>query len=59
MSQSRAERFIRQLQGKPVPKKPINENDTSAKAAENRALSDTDLERVTGGADEDWGRGRM
>jgi hypothetical protein len=58
MSQSRAERFIRQLQGKPVPKKPINENDAVAKAAEDRALSDADLERVTGGAGEDWGRAR-
>ena len=59
MSQSRVERLVRQLQGKPVPKKPINENDAAAKAAEDRALSDADLERVTGGAGEDFGRGRM
>lgn len=58
MSQSKVERFIRQVQGKPAPKKPINENDASAKAAEDRALSDADLERVTGGAGEDWGRAR-
>ena len=59
MSQSRVERFIRQLKDKPVPKKPSNENDTAAKAAEDRALSDADLERVAGGAGDDLGRGRM
>jgi hypothetical protein len=58
MSQSKVERFIRQLQGKPVPKKPSNENDAPAKAAEDRELSDADLERVAGGADEDLGRAR-
>lgn len=58
MSQSRVERLVWQLQGKPVPKKPINENDGAAKAAEDRALSDADLERVTGGAGEDFGRAR-
>jgi len=59
MSQSRVERFIRQLKDKPVPKKPINENDAAAKAAEDRALSDAELERVAGGAGDDLGRGRM
>ena len=59
MSQSRVERFIRQLKDKPVPKKPINENDAAAKAAEDRALSDAELDRVAGGAGDDWGRGRM
>jgi hypothetical protein len=59
MSQSRGERFVRLLKDKPVPKKPINENDAAAKATEDRALSDADLERVTGGAGEDFGRGRM
>lgn len=59
MSQSRVERFIRQVQDKPVPKKPINENDAAAKAGEDRALSDADLEGVSGGAGEDWGRGKM
>jgi hypothetical protein len=58
MSQSRVERLVRQLQGKPVPKKPLNENDAAAKAAEDRALSDADLERVTGGAGEGFGRAR-
>jgi hypothetical protein len=59
MSQSRVERFIRQLKDKPVPKKPSNENDAAAKAAEDRALSDAELERVAGGAGDDLGRGRM
>ena len=59
MSQSRVERFIRQLKDKPVPKKPSNENDAAAKAAEDRALSDAELDRVAGGAGDDWGRGRM
>jgi hypothetical protein len=59
MSQSRVERFIRQLKVKPVPKKPSNENDAAAKAAEDRALSDAELERVAGGAGDDLGRGRM
>lgn len=58
MSQSGVERFVRQLQDKPVLKKPTNENDAAAKAAEDRALSDADLERVTGGAGEDFGRAR-
>ena len=59
MSQSRVERFVRQLKDKPVPKKPSNENDAAAKAAEDRALSDAELERVAGGAGDDLGRGRM
>ena len=59
MSQSRVERFVRQLKDKPVPKKPVNENDAAAKAAEDRALSDAELERVAGGAGDDLGRGRM
>jgi hypothetical protein len=59
MSQSRVERFIRQLKDKPVPKKPSNENDAAAKAVEDRALSDAELERVAGGAGDDLGRGRM
>jgi len=59
MSQSRVERFIRQLKDKPVPKKSSNENDAAAKAAEDRALSDAELERVAGGAGDDLGRGRM
>lgn len=59
MSQSRVERFIRQLKDKPVRKKPSNENDAAAKAAEDRALSDAELERVAGGAGDDLGRGRM
>jgi hypothetical protein len=59
MSQSRVERFIRQLKDMPVPKKPSNENDAAAKAAEDRALSDAELERVAGGAGDDLGRGRM
>ena len=58
MSQSRVERLVWQLQGKPVPKKPLNENDAAAKAAEGRALSDADLERVSGGAGEDFDRAR-
>jgi hypothetical protein len=58
MSQSIVERFVRQVQGKPALKKPINENDAAAKVTEDRALSDADLERVTGGAGEDWGRAR-
>ena len=56
MSQSRVERFVRLLKEKPVPKKAVNENDAAPKAAEDRALSDADLEGVTGGAGEDWGR---
>ena len=59
MSQSRVERFIRQLKDKPVPKKPSNENDAAAKAAEDRALSDAELQRVAGGAGEDLTRGDM
>ena len=59
MSQSRVERFVRQLKDKPVPKKPSNENDAAAKAAEDRELSDAELERVAGGAGDDLGRGRM
>ena len=59
MSQSRVERFIRQLKDKPVPKKSSNENDAAAKAAVDRALSDAELERVAGGAGDDLGRGRM
>jgi hypothetical protein len=58
MSESRVERFVRLLKDKPVPKKPSNEND-APKADEGRALSDSDLERVTGGAGEDFGRGKM
>jgi hypothetical protein len=58
MSQSRVERFLRLLKDKPVPKEPVNENDAPAKADEDRALSDAELERVAGGAGEDWGRGR-
>ena len=55
MSQSRVERFF---QDKPVPKKPINENDATAKTAADRELSDAELEGVAGGAGEDFGRGR-
>ena len=58
MSQSRVERFVRLLKDKPVLKKPSNEND-AAKANVGRALSDSHLERVTGGAGEDFGRGKM
>lgn len=58
MSQSRVERFIRHLRGKPVPKKANNENDAMEKVAEDRALSDAELERVTGGVGEDFGRAR-
>ena len=53
MSQSRDERF---WQVKPVLKKPINENDATAKAAEGRELSDAGLERVAAGGTEDFGR---
>lgn len=56
MSQSEVERFVPHLQGKPVPKKPSNENDATVKTAEDRVLSDADLERVSGGAAEDLGR---
>lgn len=58
MSQSRVERFVRLLKDKPVLKKPSNEND-EAKVEEGRALSDSDLERVTGGAGEDFGRSKL
>jgi hypothetical protein len=58
MSQSRVERFLRLLKDKPVPKEPVNENDAPAKADEDRALSDAELERVAGGASEDWGRAK-
>jgi len=51
MSQSRVERFVRQLKDKPVPKKPVNENDTAAKVAEDRELSDAELETVAGAGD--------
>lgn len=56
MSHSGVQRFIRLLQDKPVPKKPSNENDAAVKTAEDRVLSDVDLERVSGGAVEDLGR---
>ncbi len=49
MSQSRVGRFF---QDKPAPKKPINENDATAKT-EDRELSDAELEGVAGGAGED------
>jgi hypothetical protein len=55
MSQSRVERFF---QDKPAPKKPVNENDATAKTAADRELSDAELEGVAGGAGEDFGRGR-
>ena len=58
MSQSRVERFLRLLKDKPEPKEPVNENDAPAKADEDRALSDAELERVSGGTTDDWGRGR-
>jgi hypothetical protein len=55
MSQSGIERF---WQARPVPKKPINENDATAKTVEDRELSDAELEGVAGGAGEDFGRSR-
>jgi hypothetical protein len=54
MRQSRLDRFF---QDKPAPKKPVNENDATAKT-EDRELSDAELEGVAGGAGEDFGRGR-
>jgi hypothetical protein len=45
------ERF---LPDKPALKKPINENDATAKTAEDRELSDAELESVAAGADEDF-----
>ena len=56
MSQSGVERF---LQDKPALKKPINENDATAKTAEDRELSDAELEGVAAGAGEDFGRSRL
>jgi hypothetical protein len=50
VSQSRLERFVRQVQSNAVPKKAGNENDAAAKPAEDRALSDADLDGVSGGA---------
>jgi hypothetical protein len=50
VSQSRLERFVRQVQSNAVPKKAGNENDAAAKPAEDRALSDAVLDGVSGGA---------
>jgi hypothetical protein len=55
MSQSRVGRFF---QDKPAPKKPVNENDATAKTAEDRELSD-ELEGVAAGAGEDFGRSKL
>ena len=56
MSQSGVERFF---QDKLAPKKPVNENDATAKTAKDRELSDAELEGVAAaGTGEDFGRSR-
>ena len=58
MSQFKVEQFFRSLRSKPELQIAVNKHDATAKAAEDRELSDAELEGVAGGAGEDFGRSR-